>query len=77
MLGDKAGAVQEVINTQVMKNFIIPLPSIDEQKSILSIINKIEKLKINENMYKEKMICIKKELLQRLLSGEIRIELIR
>ncbi|SJZ82602.1 type I restriction enzyme, S subunit [Selenihalanaerobacter shriftii] len=65
---------QENISINDVKNMEIPLPPIKEQKRIAKILSFVEN-KINKRQeYKESLEQLKKGLMQKLLTGEVRVE---
>ena len=72
----KAGSVQQIINTKVIQELIIPVPSIEEQKSLIRRIKMIL-LEIN-NLQKilSKKISEYSFLKSAILSEEIKGEII-
>jgi len=56
-----------------IKKFKIMLPSIDEQKKIASILSSVDAKIKKEEEYKAKLERLKKGLMQKLLTGEIRV----
>jgi len=74
LMGWKSGSVQGVVNTRVLEKFKIPLPSLQEQQKIASILSIIDnKIKL-EKERKERLVRIKKGLMVDLLSGRRRVK---
>ena len=73
MLQKKAGSTQGVINTKEIASTKILLPALEEQKQIAEILstvdNKLENLKEKKLFFEE----LKKGLMQKLLTGEVRV----
>jgi type I restriction enzyme S subunit len=74
----KGGSVQEIINTSVIKNLTIPVPSLNEQKIV---VQKLEatllKTKRLEAIYQQKLNDLeelKKSVLQKAFAGELKTE---
>ena len=61
-------------NVGEMKKMLIPVPSLDEQKKIVTILSTIDS-KISENEFKKSNLQLtKKGLMQKLLTGQIRVK---
>ncbi|PUU87664.1 restriction endonuclease subunit S [Halanaerobium sp.] len=58
---------------RVIKNLNIPVPPIKEQKKIASILSSVDDKIKKEEEYKAKLERLKKGLMQKLLTGEIRV----
>jgi type I restriction enzyme S subunit len=69
MHGMIGGITREDVN-----NFLIPVPPIEEQQKIVEIISTIDEKLNNEKMKKEKLLRLKKGLLNDLLSGKKRVK---
>jgi type I restriction enzyme S subunit len=71
----KGGSVQEIINTSVIKNLIIPVPSLLNQGKIIEELNNVSKqAKKLESIYTQKIADLeemKKSILQKAFSGEL------
>ncbi|MFW5981326.1 MAG: restriction endonuclease subunit S [bacterium] len=67
------GSTIKGITQKVVKNFEIPLPPLKEQKKIASILSSVENKIQKEKEYKEQLERLKKGLMQKLLTGEIRV----
>jgi len=68
------GTGQPKLNKAQLNSIKIPLPPLEEQKQIAEILSTAdEKLKVLRAK-KEKYEALKKGLLQKLLSGEVRVE---
>lgn len=72
----KGGSVQEIINTSVIKDLIIPVPSANEQNKI---VNQLDLLSVEtkklEDIYTQKINDLeelKKSILQKAFSGELK-----
>jgi len=69
----KAGST---INHLYQKDFIdfhFPIPSLQEQQKITSIMSNIDSQIISQTQYKEKLERLKRSLIQKLLTGEVRV----
>ena len=67
------GSTIKGITRNVLKNFKIPLPPLEEQKKIASILSSVDEKIKKEEEYKAKLERLKKGLMQKLLTGEIRV----
>jgi type I restriction enzyme S subunit len=68
----KKGSAQDVLNLGDVKKFQVPLPPIDEQNRIVSIISNIREGELKERTIKKQYSRLKRGLMQDLLSGEVR-----
>jgi len=67
------GGVYVNLTTDIVKEFSIIIPSLEEQKQIVLILSSVDE-KINQYQYKkEKLQELKKGLMQKLLTGKIRV----
>ncbi|NWJ56969.1 restriction endonuclease subunit S [Marine Group I thaumarchaeote] len=70
---EKIGTTRPRVNLAQIRKLIFPCPSVDEQKNISDILMKID-LKIDESESKKSNLeKIKKGLMQKLLTGQIRV----
>ena len=71
----KGGSVQEIINTSVIKNLIIPVPNVQHQGKIIEELNNVSKqAKKLEAIYTQKIADLeemKKSVLQKAFSGQL------
>jgi type I restriction enzyme S subunit len=67
------GASQANINAKNLKSVDVPTPPIQEQKKIASILSSVDAKIQKEEEYKVKLEQLKKGLMQKLLTGEIRV----
>ena len=66
---------QSNINAENLKKIlIIPIPSLDEQKQIASILSNVDSQIIKEKLQKSNLEMLKKGLMQKLLIGKIRVK---
>ena len=68
------GAGQPNINQEIIKTFFISLPPLLEQQKIASILSRVDAYIQKSQEYKKKMERLKKELMQKLLTGQIRVK---
>ena len=68
------GAGQPNINQKIIKTFFISLPPLLEQQKIASILSRVDAYIQKNQEYKKKMERLKKELMQKLLTGQIRVK---
>ena len=62
-------------NWSDMKNFLVFVPSLPEQQKIASILSNIDSLIQLQRNNKEKLEHLKKSLMQKLLTGEVRVKI--
>lgn len=62
------------INAETIKSLKIPLPTLSEQKKIIEIISKLDLQKMMFFNRKSKLENLKKGLMQKLLTGQIRVK---
>ena len=73
LMGSSVGSAQGVINTKSVERFKIPLPTINEQTQIVSILNNLNYvIKSNQNQIRI-LNKKKKGLMQDLLTGKVRV----
>lgn len=68
------GAAQGVINTYSVSNVPVPIPSESERGKIVFILDNFNSLIQNQQKYKSKLENLKKGLMQKLLTGQIRVK---
>jgi len=68
-----SGTTRQKLNQSVMRNILIPLPPISEQKRIAEILSQIDQAIEKEEKYKEKLERLKKGLMEDLLTGKVRV----
>ena len=69
----KQAVNQASFTTGDFKNIFIPVPPIKEQEKIASILSSVDAKIKKEEEYKAKLERLKKGLMQKLLTGEIRV----
>lgn len=67
------GGVQQYLGLTTLRGFNIPVPPLQEQKKIASILSSVDAKIKKEKEYKAKLERLKKGLMQKLLTGEIRV----
>jgi|Wag4MinimDraft_10_1082650.scaffolds.fasta_scaffold00388_2 type I restriction enzyme S subunit len=67
------GTSYPAVNKNDVANTFIPVPPLEEQKKIASILSSVDKKIKKEEEYKAKLERLKKGLMQKLLTGEIRV----
>jgi len=72
-LGLSYGNVFETITKNTFKEIYIPIPPLPEQKRIAEILSQIDNTIEKEEAYKQKLECIKKGLMEDLLTGKVRV----
>ena len=65
--------VQAGLKLSDIKNLKIPLPPLPEQQQIASILSNIDAQINSQTQYKDKLERLKKSLMQKLLTGEVRV----
>lgn len=68
------GSTIKGITRNVLKNFEFPLPPLPEQKQIAAILISVDNKIQTEQSYKEQLEKLKKGLMQKLLTGEVRVK---
>jgi len=68
------GATRKSINTKILSNLPMILPSMPEQRKIVDILSAFDKKLELEKMRKEKLKKIRKSLMNNLLTGKIRVK---
>ncbi|SDL68795.1 restriction endonuclease subunit S [Halarsenatibacter silvermanii] len=68
------GGVQQYLSLKTLRGLNVPVPPLQEQKKIASILSSVDKKIQKEKEYKEKLEHLKKGLMQKLLTGEVRVE---
>lgn len=67
------GVFQVNLNTEILGNLFLPLPELKEQQEIASILSNIDSKIQQQKDYKFKLVTLKKGLMQKLLTGQIRV----
>jgi type I restriction enzyme, S subunit len=70
----QVGLSREGLNFKEIGNFVFPLPSLSEQNKISTILSNIDSKITSQEQYKEKLEKLKKSLMQKLLTGEVRVK---
>ena len=68
------GSTRDSINTTILENLLIVIPSIHEQEKIASILSEVDAYIQKNQQYKEKLEKLKKGLMQKLLTGQVRVK---
>ena len=63
-----------IVSKSEFSTFSLPIPPLQEQKKIASILSSIDNKIQKEKQYKEKLEELKKGLMQKLLTGEVRVK---
>lgn len=69
----KGGGVQKNLNAKFLRQLPVFLPPIDEQKSIVEILSKVDQKIDEEVTFKEKLSSVKRGLMKDLLTGKVRV----
>ena len=64
---------RENLNLEILRNLKIIHPQLSEQQKIASILSNIDSKITSQEQYKEKLERLKKSLMQKLLTGEVRV----
>jgi type I restriction enzyme S subunit len=73
-LRQREGQLKKGINATMLSNFIVPLPSFEEQQKIAEILSNIDKKLELERKEKGKLEKVKRGLMDLLLTGKIRVK---
>jgi len=69
-------SAQPAINQKTIGSLIIRFPtSLEEQEKIVTILSNMDSQIQSQTQYKEKLVRLKKSLMQKLLTGEVRIKI--
>ena len=68
-----SGTTIPLFTQKDLRNCIIPIPKKEEQNKIVTILSNIDSRIISQIQYKEKLERLKKSLMQKLLTGEVRV----
>ena len=68
-----SGTTRQKLNQSAMRNILIPLPPLSEQKRIAEILSQIDQAIEKEEKYKQKLERLKKGLMEDLLTGKVRV----
>jgi type I restriction enzyme S subunit len=69
------GMGQPNLNTEIIGNLYFPLPPVNEQRAILNFLLNISSLIDSNISYQEKLKVLKRGMMQRLLTGQVRVSL--
>ena len=67
------GSTRESINTKILEEIPIIIPPKIEQDKIVILLSNIDSKIDSQEQYKEKLEKLKKSLMQKLLTGEVRV----
>ena len=73
LIPELLGATRDSINTAILEQFLIIIPPKKEQDHIASILSGVDAYIQKTQEYKEKLQILKKGLMQKLLTGQIRV----
>lgn len=74
LMGWKSGAVHGVVNTRVIANVKVALPTLFEQQKLTEILSTVDRKLELQRAYKERFVRIKKGLMNELLTGTVRVK---
>mgnify|MGYP006270824085 FL=1 len=69
------GGVQSYLSLTTLRGLNIPVPSLEEQKKIANILSSVDNKIQKKQEQKEKLEELKKGLMQKLLTGEVRVDI--
>ena len=69
----QAGSSQQNLNAGEISNVLFLVPPLPEQHKIASILSNIDAKIDSQTQYKDKLEKLKKSLMQKLLTGEVRV----
>jgi type I restriction enzyme, S subunit len=67
------GIAQKTLTLSGIKKIVIPLPPLPEQQKIATILSNVDSKITSQEQYKKKLEKLKKSLMQKLLTGEVRV----
>ena len=73
LIPELLGSTRDSINTTILENLPIIIPPLYEQQKIASILSEVDSYIQKNQQYKEKLEILKKGLMQKLLTGQIRV----
>ena len=73
LIPELLGSTRDSINTEILENLPIIVPPKKEQDKITNILSNIDAQIDSQTQYKEKLERLKKSLMQKLLTGEVRV----
>ena len=68
-----SGTTIPLFTQKDLRNCMIPIPKKEEQQKIATILSNIDSKINSQEQYKEKLEKLKKSLMQKLLTGEVRV----
>ena len=71
---DVVGSTRDSINTSILEKLLIVIPPLPEQKQIASILSNVDTQIQKEKLHKSNLERLKKGLMQKLLTGQIRVK---
>ena len=69
-----SGSTREKLNQQLLKNILILIPSLAEQKRITKVLSQIDEVIEKEENYKRKLENLKRGLMEDLLTGKVKVD---
>ena len=70
-----SGGAKNNINTGWLKEFIITMPQENEQEIVANLLDKLDEKRTLINNYIEQYDTLKKGLMQKLLTGKVRVKI--
>jgi type I restriction enzyme S subunit len=74
IMRESRGIVMGGLNTGVIKSLLVKLPPLEEQEKIVSHLSNLDSTILLLNIYKKSAGTLKKGLMQKLLTGKIRVK---
>ncbi|MDI6744247.1 MAG: restriction endonuclease subunit S [Thermodesulfovibrionales bacterium] len=73
ILNNAVGSTMKCLNTTILSNLPIKMPTLPEQSRIASILSKVDETIDKEQAYKQKLLSLKSGLMEDLLTGKVRV----
>lgn len=73
ILNNAVGSTMKCLNTTILSNLPIKMPTLPEQSRIASILSQSDDAIQKEEVYKQKLLSLKRGLMEDLLTGKVRV----
>lgn len=73
ILNNAVGSTMKCLNTTILSNLPIKMPTLPEQSRIASILSQADETIQKEETYKQKLLSLKRGLMEDLLTGKVRV----
>ena len=73
ILNNAVGSTMKCLNTTILSNLPIKMPTLPEQSRIASILSQADETIQKEETYKQKLLSLKSGLMEDLLTGKVRV----